>query len=74
MNSFHESVKAKMPADKFREQAVFLTLAQAKLRQQVEELSGKMNSRLDAVDPAFKAIAEALADARHLIERRARRR
>ena len=52
--------KAKMPADKFREQAVFLTLAQAKLRQQVEELSGKMNSRLDAVDPAFKQIAEAL--------------
>ncbi|MFN7984969.1 MAG: DUF4175 family protein, partial [Vicinamibacterales bacterium] len=44
--------KAKMSADKFREQAVFLTLAQAKLRQQVEELSTKMNSRLDAVDPA----------------------
>ncbi|HUR34470.1 MAG TPA: DUF4175 family protein, partial [Vicinamibacterales bacterium] len=55
--------KAKMSADKFREQAVFLTLAQAKLRQQVEELSGKMNSRLDAVDPAFKVIAEALPKA-----------
>ena len=55
--------KAKMPADKFREQAVFLTLAQAKLRQQVEELSGKMNSRLDSVDPAFKTIAEALPKA-----------
>jgi len=55
--------RAKMSADKFREQAVFLTLAQAKLRAQVEELSGKMNSRLDSVDPAFKAIAEALPKA-----------
>src|SRR6476646_7441254 len=55
--------RPKMSADKFREQTVFLTLAQAKLRQQVEELSGKMNSRLDAVDPAFKAIAEALPKA-----------
>jgi hypothetical protein len=55
--------RAKMSADKFREQTVFLTLAQAKLRQQVEELSGKMNSRLDAVDPAFKTIAEALPKA-----------
>ena len=42
---------------------MFLTLAQAKLREQVEELSGKMNSRLDAVDPAFKTIAEALPKA-----------
>ncbi|MEQ1728032.1 MAG: DUF4175 family protein, partial [Vicinamibacterales bacterium] len=55
--------RAKMSADKFREQAVFLTLAQAKLRAQVEELSGKMNSRLDSVDAAFKAIAEALPKA-----------
>ena len=53
----------KMSADKFREQTVFLTLAQAKLREQVEELSGKMNSRLDSVDPAFKAIADALPKA-----------
>ncbi len=55
--------RAKMSADKFRENVVFLTLAQAKLREQVEELSGKMNSRLDAVDPAFKEIAEALPKA-----------
>ena len=55
--------KAKMTAEKFRENTVFLTLAQAKLREQVEELSGKMNSRLDAVDPAFKTIAEALPKA-----------
>jgi hypothetical protein len=55
--------KAKMSADKFRENAVFLTLAQARLREQVEELSEKMNSRLDVVDPAFKVIAEALPKA-----------
>src|SRR5262245_7452097 len=55
--------RAKMSAEKFRENTVFLTLAQAKLREQVEELSGKMNSRLDAVDPAFKAIADALPKA-----------
>src|SRR5205823_11165135 len=55
--------KPKMTPEKFRENTVFLTLAQAKLREQVEELSGKMNSRLDAVDPAFKSIAEALPKA-----------
>ena len=52
-----------MRADKFRENNVFLTLQQAKLREQVEELAEKMNSRLDAVDPAFKTIAEALPKA-----------
>src|SRR5262249_28340575 len=55
--------KPKMSADKFRENAVFLNLAQAKLREQVEELSAKMNSRIDTVDPAFKKIAEALPKA-----------
>ena len=55
--------KSKMTAAKFRENTVFLTLAQAKLREQVEELSGKMNSRLDSVDPAFKSIADALPKA-----------
>ena len=55
--------KAKLTAEKFRENAVFLTLAQARLREQVEELSEKMNSRLDVVDPAFKTIAEALPKA-----------
>jgi len=52
-----------MTADKFRENTVFLTLSQAKLREQVEELAEKMNSRLDVVDPAFKTIAEALPKA-----------
>ncbi|MGE3705659.1 MAG: DUF4175 family protein [Vicinamibacterales bacterium] len=55
--------RAKMSAEKFRENAVFLTLAQARLREQVQELSEKMNSRLDVVDPAFKTIAEALPKA-----------
>ena len=55
--------KPKMTAAKFRENTVYLTLAQAKLREQVEELAEKMNSRLDAVDPAFKTIAEALPKA-----------
>src|SRR6185503_15962269 len=36
---------------------------QARLREQVEELAEKMNSRLDVVDPAFKTIAEALPKA-----------
>ncbi|MGE3512520.1 MAG: DUF4175 family protein, partial [Vicinamibacterales bacterium] len=55
--------KGKLSAEKFRENTVFLTLAQARLREQVEELSEKMNSRLDVVDPAFKVIAEALPKA-----------
>ena len=49
--------------DKFRENVVFLNLAQAKLREQVEELVGKLKARLGAVDPAFKKIAEALPKA-----------
>jgi hypothetical protein len=52
--------RPKMTAEKFRETVVFLTLAQARLREQVEELSEKMNSRLDVVDPAFKNIADVL--------------
>ena len=55
--------RAKMGNDKYRENNVFLTLQQAKLREQVEELAEKMNSRLDVVDPAFKTIAEALPKA-----------
>jgi len=55
--------RPKMTAEKFRETTVFLTLAQAKLREQVEQLSEKMNARLDVVDEAFKTIAEALPKA-----------
>jgi len=55
--------KAKTKADKFRENVVFLNLAQAKLREQVEELVGKLKARLGAVDPAFNKIAQALPKA-----------
>jgi hypothetical protein len=55
--------KPKTKADKFRENVVFLNLAQAKLREQVEELVGKLKARLGAVDPAFNKIAEALPKA-----------
>jgi hypothetical protein len=55
--------KAKTKPDKFRENVVFLNLAQAKLREQVEELVGKLKSRLGAVDPEYNKIAEALPKA-----------
>ena len=55
--------KAKTKPDKFRENVVFLNLAQAKLREQVEELVGKLKARLGVVDPAFNKIAEVLPKA-----------
>src|SRR3954451_18845871 len=55
--------KAKTKPDKYRENVVFLNLAQAKLREQVEELVGKLKSRLGAVDPKYNKIAEALPKA-----------
>src|SRR6185295_10669912 len=55
--------KDKLKADKFRENVVFLNLAQAKLRAQVDELVGKLQARVGVVDPGFKAIAEALPKA-----------
>jgi hypothetical protein len=56
--------KAKTKADKYRENVVFLNLAQAKLRAQVEELLEKINSRLGAINnDTFRAIAEALPKA-----------
>src|SRR4029077_4058193 len=55
--------KDKLKADKFRENVVFLTLAQAKLRAQVDELVGKLQARVGVVDPGFKAIADALPKA-----------
>jgi hypothetical protein len=50
-------------ADKFRENVVFLTLAQARLREQVDELVTRLNSRLVEPDPSFKKIAELLPQA-----------
>src|SRR5262249_58788128 len=55
--------RAKVPAEKYRENVVFLTLAQAKVRQRVEALAEKMNSRQITQDSAFKKIAELLPQA-----------
>src|SRR4051794_7175768 len=55
--------KAKTKPDKFRENVVFLNLAQAKLREQVEELVGKLEARLGNVDEGFNKIAEMLPKA-----------
>ncbi|HET9831837.1 MAG TPA: DUF4175 family protein, partial [Vicinamibacterales bacterium] len=55
--------KPKLTAEKYRENVVFLNLAQAKLRGQVDELVGKLQARVGVVDPGFKAIAEALPKA-----------
>src|SRR5207248_9323276 len=55
--------KAKTKPDKFRENVVFMNLAQAKLREQVEDLVQKLKARLGAVDPSFNNIAETLPKA-----------
>jgi hypothetical protein len=55
--------KAKTKPDKYRENIVFLNLAQAKLREQVEELVAKLESRLGHVDQGFNKIAELLPKA-----------
>src|SRR5438552_17166961 len=55
--------KAKTKPEKFRENGVFLNLAQAKLREQVEELVGKLKARLGAVDPSYNKIADVLPKA-----------
>ena len=52
-----------MTAAKFREGMVVLTLAQSKLRDQVNGLVERMNSRLVVSDPSFKKIAELLPKA-----------
>ena len=46
--------------DEFRENVVFLALAQGKLREQVQTLLGRLNSRVANVDPAFATISEIL--------------
>ena len=52
-----------MSADKLKENSVVVALAQARLREQVEGLLTRMNSRLVEQDPAFKKIAELLPQA-----------
>ncbi|MGH9173634.1 MAG: hypothetical protein ACRD1H_04725, partial [Vicinamibacterales bacterium] len=49
-----------MGADKAREALVVLALSQSRLREQVEGLVERMNSRLVTPDPAFQKIAEVL--------------
>src|SRR5262249_49934127 len=56
--------KDKVSAEKYRENVVFLTLAQAKVRQQVDELLMKMESRqVTGMSEGFKKIAELLPKA-----------
>ena len=52
-----------MSADKLRENSVVLALSQAKLRDQVDGLLTRMNSRLVQQDPSFKKIADLLPQA-----------
>ena len=52
-----------MTADKVRENSVVLALSQAKLRDQVDGLLTRMNSRLVQQDPSFKKIADLLPQA-----------
>ncbi|MGH9310266.1 MAG: DUF4175 family protein, partial [Vicinamibacterales bacterium] len=52
-----------MAAAKVKESAVVVALSQSKLREQVEGLLTRMNSRLVEQDPAFKTIAELLPQA-----------
>ena len=52
-----------MAADKLRENSTVIALSQAKLREQVDGLVTRMNSRLVQQDPAFKKIAELLPQA-----------
>ena len=52
-----------MSADKLRENSTVIALSQAKLRDQVDGLVTRMNSRLVQQDPAFKKVAELLPQA-----------
>ena len=52
-----------MTPQKLRESLVVVGLSQVKLREQVEGLVGRMNSRLVEPDPAFQRIAELLPKA-----------
>ena len=49
-----------MSADKLRENSTVIALSQAQLREQVDGLVTRMNSRLVEQDPAFKKVAELL--------------
>jgi hypothetical protein len=49
--------------EEYQENLVFLTLAQGRLREQVETLLRRMNSRVMPADPEFQAIGELLPQA-----------
>ena len=49
--------------EEYQENLVFLTLAQGRLREQVETLLRRMNSRVAPADPAFRSIGELLPQA-----------
>ena len=49
--------------EEYQENVVFLTLAQGRLREQVETLLRRMNSRVMPADPVFRSIAEILPQA-----------
>ena len=49
--------------EEYQENVVFLTLAQGQLREQVETLLRRMNSRVMPADPAFRSISEILPQA-----------
>jgi hypothetical protein len=55
--------RKKMTAEKVRENSTVLALSQSRLRDQVEGLVTRMNSRLVEQDPAFKKVAELLPQA-----------
>jgi hypothetical protein len=55
--------RKKMTAEKARENSVVIALSQSRLREQVDGLLTRMNSRLVEQDPAFKKVAELLPQA-----------
>ncbi len=55
--------RKKMTADKVRENSTVIALSQSRLREQVDSLVTRMNSRLVEQDPAFKKVAELLPKA-----------
>ena len=55
--------KKTMSADKLRENSTVVALSQARLREQVDGLVTRMNSRLVEQDPSFKKIADLLPQA-----------
>ena len=55
--------RATYTAEEFQENVVFLTLAQGRLREQVETLLRRMNSRIMPADPVFRSIQDLLPEA-----------